>query len=108
MIYAVLFSLCVFIAIVLLSLLFQKEGYCGNTGMTYDQGPLPDPIREESKEPPFYEAGSPRKPLCSYKNYTFPPPMDYGPFEYNCPELEKRYLYWNTAVLSHPQTCYLV
>lgn len=108
MIYVALFSLCVIIAIVLFSLLFKKEGFCGNTGLTYDQGPLPNPIREEAKEPPFYETGVARKSLCSYRNYTFPPPMNYGSFENNSPELEKQYLYWNTAVLSHPQTCYLV
>ena len=106
--YPILFSLCVVVAIILITLLMRKEGYCVTTGIAYDQGPLPDPIEEEAKTPPFYELGVARKPLCSYRNYTFPPPMDYGPFEYNPPELEKRYLYWNTAVLSHPQTPWLV
>ena len=106
--YPILYALCVLAAIILFSFFFGKENYCGTTGLTYDQGPLPDPIEEESKSPPFYDLDQPRNPLCSYKNYTMPPPMHYGVFEYNNPELENRYQYWYTGVLSHPQTPYLV
>lgn len=106
--YGLWFSFCILVALLLLVWIQKKEPFCASTGLSYDESPLPEPIKESSKSPPFYDLNARREPLCSYKNYMFPPPMNYGEFEYNPPEMEKQYLYWNTAVLSKPQTPYLV
>lgn len=105
--YLFLIFVIVFVVLIVWDSMHPKESYCGWTGLTYAEGPLPDPIQEESKSPPFYDQNAARKPLCSYKNYMFPPPMRYGSFP-TCPTLEKQYQYWNTAMLSTPQTPYLV
>jgi hypothetical protein len=84
----------------------RKETFCAVTGYTYDHpGDLPD-IADISRAPPFYDLNAVRPPSCSYKNYMFPPPMGYGPID--CPQTPIRYRYWDQALLSHPQTPYLV
>ena len=90
----------------------RMENFNPIIGATYADGcdkmPVPENIREESRSPPFYNLSTVRKgDFCSYKNYIYPPPMDYPPVE-SCPFFDNRFQYWNTAVLSHPQTSYLV
>lgn len=87
--------------------LFTTEYYCGTTGIEYGDVPeLPDAIKSESKSPPFYSLDSPRAPLCPYMNYTMPPPLDVPPSI--CPNIDPRYTYWDTAMLSHPWTPYVI
>lgn len=112
---AILFILVVFIFIAMMmnhNSCGRKEGFNPVIGATYADGcdkmPVPNNIRAESRSPPFYNLAAVRKPeLCSYRNYIFPPPMDYPPVE-TCPFFDNRFQYWNTGVLSHPQTSYLV
>lgn len=89
------------------------EKYSPVTGFSYTDGcdsiPVPDNIKKSSKSPPFYDLNSVRKPLCAYRNFTFPPPMNYTPIQETPSSDANRYLYWfHNAVLSHPQTAYLV
>lgn len=87
----------------------RYEPFCAVTGYTYDDPcPIPDitNIADISRSPPFYDLNAVRPPSCSYKNFTYPPPMDYDPIV--CPKPEIRYHYWDTAMLSHPQTPYVV
>ena len=88
-----LFLLCIAIALYLLYISDEKERFTATTGILYDQGPLSDPIEEEARSPPFYNLDGVRNPLCSYKNYMFPKPMEYGKYEESCPSLEKKYQY---------------
>jgi len=111
MMYGGVIGLVVFI--ILIGILIKKryvkspESYCGTTGFRYGEIPeLPTPIKTESKSPPFYAIDAPRKPLCAYMNYTMPPPLDVPPPI--CPDINPRYQYWNSAMLSHPQTPYLI
>lgn len=88
------------------------EKYSPVTGFSYKDGcnkmPVPDNIRVSSRSPPFYQLDAVRKPLCAYRNYTFPPPMNYSPI-IEPPAKFDIYQYWfKDAVLSHPQTSYLV
>lgn len=91
----------------------KKEKYSPVTGFSYTDGcnsmPVPANIKASSRSPPFYNLNSVRKPLCSYRNFTFPPPMNYTPIQETPAIVANKYLYWfNSAVLSHPQTAYLV
>lgn len=100
-------SVCIVIVIIMIlcGIYYNtKEGFCGTTGLHYGEGEKLPQITND--EPPFYDLNAARQPKCSYKNFTFPPPMDYGPP--SCPYIEPRYHYWDTAMLSHPQTPYLV
>lgn len=88
------------------------EKYSPITGFSYADGcekmPVPENIRASSRSPPFYNLNAVRTPFCSYRNFTFPPPMGYSPITETPPELDG-YQYWfKEAVLSHPQTAYLV
>lgn len=89
------------------------EKYSPVTGFSYADGcdsmPVPANIKESSRSPPFYDLNSVRKPLCSYRNFTFPPPMNYPSIQETPSTDANKYLYWfHSAVLSHPQTAYLV
>jgi hypothetical protein len=109
----VLFLLIV--GLILLSFLIRLakcEGYSPVTGFSYADGcdkmPVPQNIKTSSKSPPFYNLNAVRPPFCAYRNYTFPPPLGYTPIQ-EAPASFDRYQYWfNDAVLSHPQTSYLV
>lgn len=88
------------------------EPYNPVTGFSYKDGcdkmPVPENIRMSSKSPPFYNLNAVRPEFCAYRNFTFPPPMDYPPIQEPSPKFDI-YQYWfNDAVLSHPQTTYLV
>jgi hypothetical protein len=88
------------------------EKYSPVTGFSYADGcdkmPVPENIRTSSKSPPFYNLNAVRSPLCAYRNFTFPPPMGYTPIK-EAPADFDIYQYWfKDAVLSHPQTAYLV
>lgn len=89
------------------------EGYSPVTGFSYSDGcdklPVPENIRVSSRSPPFYDLTSVRRPdVCAYRNFTFPPPMGYTPIQEDDPKFDV-YQYWfKDAVLSHPQTAYLV
>lgn len=88
------------------------ERFSATTGVSYADGcaklPVPQNIMSSSKSPPFYDLGAIRPALCSYRNYTFPPPLGYTPIE-EPPSQYDIYQYWfKDAVLSHPQTAYLV
>jgi hypothetical protein len=104
--------LCVFMLSIIIALAFgaflqyNRENFCAVTGFTYDDpGDLPD-ISDTSRASPFYDLNAVRPPSCSYKNYMFPPPMGYGLID--CPKTSLRYRYWDEAMLSHPQTPYIV
>jgi len=94
-----------------------EENFCVTTGYTYDQGGanIPD-LSKISREPPFYDLTAVRPPECSYRNYTYPVPMGFSPLQPASPcgkeegkKLASRYLYWySDAMLSHPQTPFLV
>ena len=101
------------VLIIVLGILIQRythsssEYYCGTTGIEYgDVQELPALIQNESKSPPFYSISAPRGPLCAYMNYTMPPPLDVPPSI--CPDIDPRYTYWDTAMLSHPWTPYVI
>lgn len=109
-----------FLALVVVVMLFLSvvshykscERFSAATGFVYADGcdrmPVPDNIRKSSKSPPFYSLDKPRPELCSYRNYTFPPPLGYPPIQ-EPPAQYDIYQYWfKDAVLSHPQTAYLV
>lgn len=88
------------------------EKYSPVTGFSYKDGcdkmPVPENIKTSSKQPPFYNLNAVRTPLCAYRNFTFPPPMGYSPIQ-EPPDSFDIYQYWfKDAVLSHPQTAYLV
>lgn len=88
------------------------EKFSAVTGVSYADGceklPVPENIRTSSKSPPFYDLGAVRPSVCAYRNYTFPPPMGYTPIQEPSPKYDI-YQYWfKDAVLSHPQTAYLV
>lgn len=88
------------------------EKYSPVTGFSYKDGcdkmPVPENIRASSKSPPFYNLNAVRPQLCAYRNFTFPPPMGYSPIQ-EPPAQYDIYQYWfKDAVLSHPQTAYLV
>lgn len=89
-----------------------RDNFSMVSGYRYQDGcdklPVPENIREVSRSGPFYDLNAIRPPLCSYKNYIFPPPLEYPPLEQDCSDFNKRYRYWNTGVLSHPWTTYLV
>lgn len=92
--------------------LVKCEGYSPVTGFSYADGcekmPVPQNIKTSSKSPPFYNLNAVRHPLCAYRNYTFPPPLGYTTIQ-EAPASFDRYQYWfKEAVLSHPQTSYLV
>lgn len=116
------FVIVVFVAVVLIGLLvwLKKNSSCGCsrhegfdpvTGFKYEDGcdkmPVPNNIIQSCKSPPFYDLNARKPELDYYRNFTFPPPMDYPPIE-TCPYYDNRYQYWYTGVLSHPQTSYLV
>lgn len=88
------------------------EGYSPVTGFSYmdgcDKMPVPENIKTSSRYPPFYDLQTIRRPeVCAYRNYTFPPPLHYSRTPPQDPSTT--YQYWLTeAVLSHPQTAYLV
>jgi len=88
----------------------KQEAFCGTTGVTYsDIKRIPD-TTYLNKEPPFYDLNAVRTPVCAYRNYTYPPPMDYSPLE-DCLEgdFAKRYMYWYTnPMLSAAETSYIV
>lgn len=89
-----------------------KEPYSPVTGFSYTDGcdkmPVPENIRQTSRSPPFYSLDAVRPPVCAYRNFTFPPPMEYPPIQ-EPPASYDIYQYWfKNAVLSHPQTAYLV
>lgn len=103
------------LGLILLSFLIRIvkcEGYSPVTGFSYADGcekmPVPQNIKTSSKSPPFYNLNAVRSPFCAYRNYTFPPPLGYTPIQ-EAPASFDRYQYWfKEAVLSHPQTSYLV
>lgn len=103
----------VVIIIILFSVnLVSCEKFSAVTGFSYADGcnklPVPENIKVNSKSPPFYNLNAVRTPLCSYRNFTFPPPLGYTPIEEPLPSSDQ-YQYWfREAVLSHPQTAYLV
>lgn len=89
-----------------------REYYSPVTGFSYKDGcdkmPVPENIQAINRSPPFYSLGAVRPPLCAYRNFTFPPPMGYSPIQ-ESPDSYDIYQYWfKDAVLSHPQTAYLV
>ena len=94
-----------------------EENFCVTTGYTYEQGGanIPD-LSKISREPPFYDLTAARPAECSYRNYTYPVPMGFSPLQPSSPcgkeegkKLASRYLYWySDAMLSHPQTPFLV
>lgn len=89
-----------------------KETYSPVTGYSYRDGcdkmPVPENIQASSRSPPFYNLQAVRPPLCAYRNFTFPPPMGYSAIQ-EPPAQFDIYQYWfKDAVLSHPQTAYLV
>ena len=95
----------------------KEEGFCATTSITYREGgsKIPD-LSKISRQPPFYDLNATRPPQCSYRNYTYPVPIDYPSMmpisscgrEEN-KKLAARYLYWySDAMLSHPSTSYLV
>lgn len=93
----------VFIGIfMVLYVVSARETFCPN------QVFYADAIEQDARSPPFYDLNTPRQPLSVYKNYIMPPPLNYGPYEESPSELEKRYQYWNSSLLSHPQTPYLI
>lgn len=112
MIYYVLYVIILILLIVSLFLPWhQKEGFCGTTGITYDdcRQKLPDdtPL---NRQPPFYDLNAVHAPACAYRNYTFPPPLDYSDRK-NCldNDLAKRYMYWYTQpMLSSAETSYTI
>lgn len=88
------------------------EKFSAVTGFSYADGcnkmPVPENIKASSRSPPFYNLNAVRNPLCSYRNFTFPPPLGYTPIIEPDASFDK-YQYWfKDAVLSHPQTAYLV
>lgn len=91
----------------------EREEYSPVTGFSYSDGhakmPVPENIRVSSRSPPFYDLSVPRRlSVCAYRNFTFPPPMNYTPIEEADPKFDV-YQYWfKDAVLSQPQTAYLV
>lgn len=86
----------------------RNESYCGTTPYLYgDIDELPDDIAVSSKSPPFYDLNGVREPLCAYRNYTMPMPIDYPPVR-ECPDIPMRYQYWKEATLSHPWTPYII
>lgn len=109
---------CLSLAIVLVIMLslttFQcSESFSPVTGYSYQDGcaaiPVPENIRHASRSGPFYDLNAVRPAMCAYRNFTFPPPLGYKPVLESPPELYDVYQYWwNDAVLSHPQTAYLV
>lgn len=107
-----LFVFALIIVIIVVMRCSCTEGYNPVTGFSYDDGcdkmPVPENIRISSKSPPFYNLNATRPEFCAYRNFTFPPPMDYPPIQEPSAEFDI-YQYWfNDAVLSHPQTAYLV
>lgn len=104
---------CVIVVVAIYYSVKPVEKYSPVTGFSYKDGcdlmPTPGNIRASSKSPPFYDLSAVRQPpVCAYRNFTFPPPMGYTPIEEADPEFDV-YRYWfNDAVLSHPQTAYLV
>lgn len=88
------------------------ERYSPVTGFSYSDGcdkmPVPQNIKTSSRSPPFYNLQTVRRPeVCAYRNYTFPPPLNYSRTPPHEPSAI--YQYWLTeAVLSHPQTAYLI
>lgn len=109
---------CVITTIALVGILFLclykcpiRDNFSMVSGYKYDDGcfsmPVPENIRKINRSPPFYDINGRRSELCSYKNFTFPPPMNYPPLD-ECTDFNRRYRYWNTGVLSHPQTSFLV
>lgn len=89
------------------------EKYSPVTGFSYADGidkmPVPGNIRTSSRSPPFYDLQTVRQPpLCAYRNYTFPPPMNYTPIQEAPSQFDIYQYWWKDAVLSHPQTAYLV
>lgn len=109
------FFLLVIVGVILLSIylrIVSCEKYSPVTGFSYADGcnklPVPENIKVSSKSPPFYNLNAVRKPLCAYRNFTFPPPLGYTPIQ-EAPASFDKYQYWfKDAVLSHPQTSYLV
>ena len=110
----IIYWIYVIVLLLLIAALFipksQQEGFCGTTGMTYsDIQKVPD-TTSLNRDPPFYDLNAVRPPACAYRNYMFPPPMDYSDTE-DCLEgnLAKRYMYWYTnPMLSTSQTPYTV
>lgn len=91
----------------------KKEGYSPVTGFSYKDGcdmlPTPGNIRASSRSPPFYDLSAVRRPeVCAYRNFTFPPPMGYTPIQEADPKFDVHQYWFKDAVLSHPQTAYLV
>jgi len=101
--------LVLFLGAVLISPL--KEAFCGSTGLDYEAGcdtlPVPKNIQTISRSPPFYDLNAVRPSLCSYKNYQFPPPLDYPAFPQSS-DPDPVFQYWDDAMLSHPQTPYVI
>jgi len=110
-------TVLLFLALLLISVavcfrFYSCEKYSPVTGFSYADGcdkmPVPENIRTSSRSPPFYNLNAVRPPLCAYRNFTFPPPMGYTPIQ-DAPANFYIYQYWfKDAVLSHPQTAYLV
>jgi len=110
-------TVLLFLALLLISVavcfrFYSCEKYSPVTGFSYADGcdkmPVPENIRTSSRSPPFYNLNAVRPPLCAYRNFTFPPPMGYTPIQ-DAPANFDIYQYWfKDAVLSHPQTAYLV
>lgn len=109
------FLFMIFIMIIILSVMVRYsscERFSPVTGFSYADGcdkmPVPNNIKTTSKSPPFYDLNAVRPEMCSYRNYTFPPPLGYKPIQEPPPQFDI-YQYWfKDAVLSHPQTSYLV
>jgi hypothetical protein len=111
------FLMAAFVVFVLLMVLgayaSKCESYSPVTGFSYQDGchrlPVPENIKVSSRSPPFYDLMAVRRPeVCAYRNFTFPPPMKYPPIQEPDPKFDI-YQYWfKDAVLSHPQTAYLV
>jgi hypothetical protein len=108
--HAVVFLLLLLMVAIIIYTLIRRprEPYCGMTPFLYGEiDELPDDIAVSNKSPPFYDLNGRHEPLCAYRNYTMPPPIDYPPVR-ECPDIPDRYQYWNDSTLSHPWTPYVI